>query len=275
MNEYKYTDEGKSHLHTLNGKPLIGTSSAASVLAKPLTWWASGLACAKFGWINKGNAKKGWTPKSDRIKAAEIGQKKVMELGVDQYLNLLDSAYAAHAENLKETASDGTDLHAEIEKFIKFCLFVGVKNGCDAEYRGNHGAFFDNRIQPFIDWTSIKVKRFLWSEMHCYSERLWVGGITDFGFEDNDGNYSVGDIKSSKEAYLSQFWQDAGYDIQISENGGFDRDGNKVFTLDKPISYYTVFPFGMDKPEAQYHFDVEGSKLAFEAEIFLYKKLNT
>lgn len=266
-NRYKFECEGKSHLHTLDGKPMIGTSSAASVLAKPLTWWASGLACAKFGWINKGNKKKGWTPKAKRLANAAMYFLRIKKMTDEEYLTLLDEAYAAHAEKLDSSAVEGTDLHAEIEKYIKNHMLCQKSNMKDT-------TVYDPKIQPFIDWSISKVKRFLWSEMHCYSERLWVGGITDFGFEDKEGLYSVGDIKSSKEAYLSQFWQDAGYDIQISENGGFDKDGNKVFTLDKPISYYTVFPFGMDKPEAQYHYDVSGSKEAFEAEILLYKKLN-
>jgi hypothetical protein len=263
MSKYKYTDEGKAHLHTLDDKPLIGTSSAASVLAKPLTWWASGLACEKFGWMNKGNAKKGWTPKEQRLEKASKRFKEIREYDDEQYLDLLDEAYKAHSEKLDSSAVEGTDLHGIIEDYIKECIKEGhiVSTG-------------DKRIQPFIDWALIKVRRFLWSEMHCYSERLWVGGITDFGFEDIEGKYSVGDIKSSKEAYLSQFWQCAGYDIQISENGGYNKDGEKVFELDKPIDYYTIFPFGMDKPEAQYNYDVEGGKAAFEAEIFLYKKLN-
>ena len=42
----------QNHLHLLDGKPLTGTSSVEDVLSKVLTWWASGLAVEKFGWLN-------------------------------------------------------------------------------------------------------------------------------------------------------------------------------------------------------------------------------
>lgn len=263
MNRYKFIDEGKEHLHTLDGKPLLGTSSASSVLAKPLTWWASGLACEKFGWMNKGNAKKGWVPKEVRLEKAFERWEEICSMDGEEYLALLDDAYAAHSKKLDSSAKEGTDLHKLVEDYIKSCINSGRVQ-----------MYGPLEIQPFVDWAVKNVKRFLWSEMHCYSEKFWIGGITDFGFEDNEGKYGIGDIKSSKEAYLSQFWQCAGYDIQISENGGFDKDGNKVFTLDKPIDYYMIFPFGMDVPEAQYYYDTVGGREAFEAELFLYKKLN-
>lgn len=262
--DYKYIDEGKQHLHTFKEKPLIGTSSVSNVLAKPLTWWASGLACTMFGWINKKDENGKFRKLEERLNHAVKYLKKICDMSPKDYLDLLDSAYSAHAQKLDSSAQAGTDLHAEVEKYVKAHM-AG---------KADIGHVYDLKIQPFIFWAQKNVKRFLWSEIHCYSEILWVGGISDIGFEDMDGNYGIIDIKSSKEAYLSQFWQCAGYDIQISENGGFDRNGNKIFTLDKPISYYVIFPFGMKEPEAQINMDVAGGRAAFEAELFLYKKLN-
>lgn len=259
---YKYTDEKKAHLHTFDGKPLIGTSSVSNVLAKPLTWWASGLACAVFGWINKKDEDGKFRKLEERTNFSQKIFQKIIKMNPTEYLATLDKAYAAHAEKLDSSATAGTDLHKEIEDYIK------------DQMEGNIGLTYDQRIQPFIEWANKNVKRFLWSEIHCYSTRLWVGGISDFGFEDLQGHYAVGDIKSSKDAYLSQFWQCAGYDIQLSENGGFDKDGNKIFTLDKQIDYYVIFPFGMKEPAAKMYLDVSGGRAAFEAEVFLYKKLN-
>jgi len=259
---YKYFD-GDKHLHTFDGKPLIGTSTVMNVLAKPLTWWASGLACEKFGWINKGNQKKGWTPKEDRLQQAIKVRQEIELLEDEDYLNLLDEAYSAHSKKLDTSAKSGTDLHEKVELYIKRCLRVGK---IIPEVNPD--------IQPFINWAMQNLKRFLWSEMNCYSNKYWLGGITDFGFVDNQGKYGIGDIKSSKEAYDSQFWQCAGYDIQISENGGFTKDGVKVFTLDKPIDYYVIFPFGMPKPEAQYNYDTQGCREAFLATLTIHKKLN-
>ena len=46
-NEYKYIDEGKEHLHTYLGKPLLGTSTVVGVLSKNLTWWAAETAAVE------------------------------------------------------------------------------------------------------------------------------------------------------------------------------------------------------------------------------------
>jgi hypothetical protein len=45
----------------------------------------------------------------------------------------------------------------------------------------------------------------------------------------NDGTIAVIDFKSSKDAYPEQFWQCAGYDILVSENGGYTAEGEKLF----------------------------------------------
>ena len=48
----KYRFEKEQHIHLLDERPLIGTTTALSVLNKPLTWWASGLAVEALGWYN-------------------------------------------------------------------------------------------------------------------------------------------------------------------------------------------------------------------------------
>ncbi len=82
------------------------------------------------------------------------------------------------------------------------------------------------------------------------------------------------DFKSAKDAYLSHFIQCAGYDLEISENGGFNAKGEHIFTLDRPITEYAVLPFGMAKPTPQFHYDIKGCKEAFEACVLLHKKIN-
>lgn len=284
-NRYKYIDENRDHMHTLDGKPLMGTSTVLKVLAKPLTWWASGLACEKFGWTKiqdklynipqeiqdevrvKGlEFKRGSTagtvviPKEVRIPLAMKVWNKIVGMSGADYLKLLDEAYKAHSVKLKDTAQDGTDLHAEIERFVKNTM----ENKMDV---------YNEKIQPFIDWANVKIKRFLWLELNCYSEKHWLGGISDIGYETTSGVYGILDIKSSKDAYLNQFFQIAGYDIQISENGGYDKNGNKTFTLDKPITEYVVFPFGMQNPAPQFYYDIAGAKECFLAALTLYKKM--
>lgn len=267
---YKYIDEKGAHLHTFNGAPLIGTSSVADVLSKPLTWWASGLAVMQLGIpdakvITKIKNKKAT---EEEVKACMvsvgISLEKIKQMEVEQFYKLLDSAYRAHSTTLKDKAQEGTDLHAELERFVKDEM-------SNHQYEADK---YEPRILPYIQWSRKEVKRYLWSEVHCYSEKMWTGGISDVGAELNDGKIVVIDFKSSKEAYLSQFWQCRGYGLQIEENGWFDRDGNLLGKLEKPIDAVVVVPFGAEEVVPQFNYDMAGGEEAFKAELVLYKKLN-
>lgn len=260
VNEYKYIDdEKKKHLHTYCDKPLLGTSTVVGIIAKPLTWWAAGLAVEKFGWMNKGNAKKGWTPKEVRLARAGEYQDIISKLPVELYQELLDDAYAAHSKKLDSSAKEGTDLHAELERYVKF------KMGYETNPE------FDPKIMPFIVWCDENVEKFLWSEAHCYSSKLWVGGISDCGVELKNGAVGIIDFKSSKESYESQFIQCAGYDIQLSENGGLNSHGYKMFEIEKPITFYAIVPFGAEEFTVDFRYNVDELKEAFESAVVLYK----
>lgn len=260
---YKYTDEKKKHLHTLNDKPLIGTSSVLSVVAKPLTWWASGLACEKFGWLSD----KKHTPEAVKL-ALEEGYKRVTALSLDDYDKLLKEAYKAHSVKLNDSAQSGTDMHAELEAYVKNCLETSggkpyVPNGEE-----------HNAVTIFANWAIENVEEFLWSEAHVYSEKMWTGGITDCGAKLKTGQVGIIDFKSSKEAYVSQFWQCAGYALQIEENGLFDANGKELMKVTEPIDFYAIVPFGSDNPEPVFDFNVSVSKEAFLAALTLYKITN-
>jgi hypothetical protein len=262
---YKFNKE--EHLHQLEvdgeWKNLTGTSSATGVIGKGgLTWWASGLAVAEFGWTPKKKKDGKYAKTEERLKAAEAKLVKLKKLEKERYLEILDNAYAAHSKKLDSSATAGTDLHAEVEKYIR------------GEMEGNPYQY-DEQIKPFVIWAKQNVDKFLWSEMHCYSEKHWVGGISDAGYIDKNGEVGILDIKSSKDAYANQFIQCAGYDIQISENGGYTADGDKIFDLEgKKITHYTVFPFGMTKPTGVQKFNVEELKEGFVAAVCLYRLTN-
>lgn len=269
MNEYRF--DNVNHIHTLDGKPLIGTSTMASVLAKPLTYWAAGLAVAKFGWINKGNKEAGFVPKELRLETSMLRRREITDLTDEEYLNLLDEAYSAHAQKLKTSAVAGTDLHAVMEAYVKTCIDSNDGKPIP-EYAEMTSE--DKKLELFSTWALLNIKRFLWSEGHCYSRDLWLGGISDCGFEDNDGKYGIIDFKSSKDVYLPQFWQCIGYAMQIEENGVFTPEGELIMKLDKPIDYVAVLPFGMEHPEVKINVDMAGGGEAVKAMLTLYKKLN-
>ena len=258
MTEYRFDE--KKHIHLLNGKPLIGTSTAMKIVAKPLTWWASGMAVSKFGWLD---------PKKNKEEAVQealiVGFEKVKGLDMAGYGNLLDEAYRAHSVRLKDSATKGTDRHELLEAFVKNTM-VCQQTGTIDETK------YSEEIEPFIEWSKKNVKRFLFSELHCYSERLWVGGISDAGAELKDGKVVVIDFKSSKEAYADQFWQCGGYGIQIAENGGYTPQGEKIFTLEKSFDAYLIVPFGAKDITPVPVYDVAGCNEAAELAINLYKK---
>lgn len=280
-NNIKYRFLQDEHIHQINidgdWKNLYGTSSMASVLNKPLTWWAAGLAVEKLGWLYKGNKQVGFATVADRLKKASEFKGKISGMSDEEYLTLLDDAYKAHSVKLTDSAEAGTDMHAVMEEYIKYCIEKNEGKPY-ADYKSSYVNVSDSnkdKLQIFVDWSVGKVNKFIAGDKtHCYSEKLWLGGIVDCVYEDVDGKLAILDFKSSKEVYLSQFWQAVGYAMQLEENGGFTPEGVKVLTLDKPIDYVCVLPFGMKNPKVQYNYDIEGGKEAVKAMITLYKKLN-
>lgn len=254
MNKYAFDKE--NHLHTLDGIALTGTSSIADVLAKPLTWWASGLAVEKFGWRNP----KKFSPEECAI-ACEQGLERVKNLTRDEYATLLNQAYRAHKDSLDKSAVKGTNLHEELEKFVK--AEMGIWN---YEIRD-----LDKRILPFVEWAENNVEKFLFSEAHTYSERLWIGGIIDAGAKLKDGSIAIIDFKSSKEAYINQFIQVGGYALQAEENGIFDENGENNQKLEGPVTKLIIVPFGADPVLPVIMSDVSAYKDGFEAAVKLYR----
>lgn len=252
-----YSFNAELHAHSFKGRPLIGTTTALSVISKPLTYWASGMAVAEMGWIN---------PKLATLKEcqdrAETFHETIKKMSTMEYVQLLNRAYKAHSKNLKKTAGEGVDLHSSVEDFVR------------SKIDGNPLMFPDERIKTFIEWSEKNVKQFLFTEIYLYSEELWVGGIADFSYLDMNGDLVLGDIKSSKDAYFSHFVQCGGYNIQLAENkGGFDANGKKIFELTQPIKYHAIFPFGKGFTEPVINMNTERDKRSFISALTLYKEM--
>lgn len=233
MSRYEFLNEKKKHIHTLNGQPLYGTSTVVGILNKPLTWWAAGQALEPLGWKN---SKK--HTEEEVLAAAVEGLKKIGEFGKDgeAWAVFLDTCYRAHDSRKKEAADTGTDLHAELENYVKECLSKGGEP--QISDTSHHWA-----VDTFAKWSIANIEKFLWSEGHCYSEKHWLGGISDAGARMKNGNMAILDFKSSKEAYYSQGVQIAGYALQVEENGLLDSKGNAILPA-MHIQELIVVPFG-------------------------------
>jgi hypothetical protein len=275
--QYRYLDSAGEHLHEINvdgsWRPLIGTSRVGSVIAKPLTWWASGLAVQTFGCPNPKvltrikNKKASQDEITAHHEAMRVAFAKIQDMTLGEFSTLIDTAYRAHAINNRESKKAGTDLHAECEKFVRYHMQQVATERVSP-------LVWPVEIRPFVDWAHANVKRFLWSEGHVFSEKMWTGGISDAGYEKLDGTIGILDFKSSKEAYLEQYAQCAGYAIQVEENGVFDAEGNQLHAKPiKPFDEVAVFPFGAEKPEPRFHVDMDGLKKMFRAELYIYNML--
>lgn len=258
--KYRFLDENKEHLHQLlinnNWKPLTGTSSVTDILAKNLTWWAAELAaveCLEAG-------EKIPTIREEYLAAATSKDKKKAIDELQIKYPIFKTARFAHYGTKNKAAELGKKRHEECEKYI----LAQIKNEPIEPHES---------IISFAEWSKKNVKRFLWSEMHCYSEKLWLGGITDCGVELNNGETGIIDFKSSKEAYPNQYFQIAGYDLQISENGGFTADGDKILEPLK-VDFYAVLPFGAENPLPVARYDTAKNQEAFKCMLTLYRQIN-
>lgn len=261
---YEYKDSNKEHLHTLDKKPLLGTSTVVGVLAKPLTWWASGLACEKFGWINNKKRVDGkyiTIPEKTRLEAILPQLKDIKNETPEQFLARCDEAYKAHSLKLDSSATTGTDMHTVLEEW------------CKKRMQGEY-IELPERFNNFVNWVENEVDEILYSEINCFSRRLWVGGISDLGVRLKDGRHLVVDFKSSKEAYISQFIQGAGYAIQLEENHGLTDKGLKILDVNFKFDGVAVIPFGADNPQPQIKWNMEDLKQGFESCVTLYKLTN-
>ena len=254
---YKYFDEGKAHLHTLGGNPLMGTSTIVSILNKPLAWWAAGMALGQLGWTNPKLIKK-----EEGIKIAGKARKNFF-INNEDYYDWLQECYRAHDTKKKDSAEIGVDMHAELEKYVIECLENGGKPVISDKAQMW-------QVDIFATWAIANVEQFLFSEGHTFSKVHFIGGIVDVGAKMKKGHNALLDFKSSKEAYYSQMIQTAGYAIQVEENGIVDRDGNKTLTPFEVQELFVV-PFGGDKMTPRSVQNVSGFKDAFLGALLNYQ----
>jgi hypothetical protein len=268
MSDYRYIDEKREHLHTLRGKPLLGTSTVCGIIGKDgaLSWWAAELAAIEA--LSTDQFHPTIREEFQAVKAIPdaVERKAAMNALSKKYPAFKKARFAHYAKN--NAADKGTDMHAELERYVKDSIAAG---GAPLEQvaPGAHKA-----VESFAKWSQEHVAQFLLSEANCYSERLWVGGIIDCVAKMKSGHYAVIDFKSSKDAYFGQFVQAAGYATQLEEHGAFRPDGSAIITKFSPIdriSVLYVVPFGANDPTPREQFDVIGFKHYFEAAARLYK----
>ncbi len=242
MNRYKFSEA--NHIHQIKvgeeWKPLKGTTTViGEVLPPPLAYYGSGQACKALGWYDR-KPRANYLPDSEGMPILEKALEEIKELNPLEYLARLDKAYGAHNEFKKKRGKEGTSVHDKIEKIVKEA--IATNEGILLE------DYADDMLNEFAAWG--KGKKFLASEVHVYSEKLWLGGIVDILYQDN--GMFLCDIKTAKGFYPSQFIQNGMYDYQQSENGFFTAEG-KLISKPVKIKGYSIIKINKGLQEKIYY----------------------
>lgn len=265
VGRYKYIDEGRNHLHTLDGKPLVGTSTIAKESINKgdgLLQWSADLAalCALGAQMAPEAVAQLGVEYEDAQKIRDWRAKANAMRAIDQKYPYFGEARKAAVRSRDGSAKKGTARHGVLEDYIRACISRNEGKPLKAEHAG---------IQMFIDWSLREVEKFYFTEGHCYSERLWIGGISDLGILLKSGKRCVGDHKSSKSAFFDQFIQSALYDIQLAENGILDRNGKKIGEW-QLADGYVVFPFRSEPFTPEFRWNAAEYRFVAEAVVGTY-----
>lgn len=200
----------KNHAYKLDGKRLTGVTTILGIAdfgkSDGLIQWTANQAVDYIknnSYKAKGtenivlgnefileNAKTAW--KRTRDKAGDIGSivHKLIEIYVKNKIDKTEF----HYERAKEDAllESNTELTEEEDKKI-FPMF-----------------------EQFLNWEKEENIEFLLSEQKLYSRKHWFAGTVDLVFK-KDGNIYIGDIKTSRDIYITHFIQMGGYQIMLEE----------------------------------------------------------
>lgn len=238
MGRYKFDEE--KHLHTLDGKPLTGVTTALSVIAKPaLIAWSANMTA---DYIKENSL---LTGRDADVEGLDSGIYCIAE-------DVLEDSRKAHSIK-KDTAGEfGTKVHNAVEQWIK-------KGTVPTNLEEMEMKAFDN----FVVWAGKNDVDFLDSEICLYSEEMWTGGICDLVIRMN-GKIYVADIKTSSGIYKEAFYQCGAYGEMLKERGFYDKfDGFVIINLKKD-----------GKMQVKIEEDVETNVSAFKAALNLYRLIN-
>lgn len=246
----KFEFNEKNHRYTLDGKPLTGVTTVLGVVAKPaLIQWAANQA-VDYAKEHIGKVEK---PDMEKMKShLDIAMYFAGELE-----RILEEARKAHITKRDKAAEQGTDVHAECEKYVNDCI---EKNNGRAAVLTHE----NKQVEHFATWAVKNNVKFLESEKKVYDAELWLAGTADLVLEMNGKTY-IGDIKTTSGIYgLEPFMQCAAYAKMLD----YDIDGTIIINLKKDGSFN-------EEKDIYFRYDLTGDWEAFEHALGLYRKLNT
>ena len=247
----KFEFDKEKHAYKLDGKRMTGCTTIISILDKPaLVQWSANMAV-------------------DYIKdnhRADFEVRKDKEVNGDYLVvskDTLEEARKAWRIKRDKAGDIGTAVHDMIEMYVK------------AQINGNRfqAKHQDERVQKmfdkFVEWEKEENIKFLLSEQKLYSEKHWFAGTVDLIFE-KDGKRFIGDIKTAKDIYQTNYIQMGGYDIMLEELGKLkDCAGYCVINIPKQFK-----KDGSAKIKVKYLYNPEDHKEAFLNCLNLYRYIN-
>ncbi len=229
------------HVYTLEGKRLYGITSVLGVISKPmLIQWAANMA---VDYIDSQWAK---TPLV--LDSEEMGK---------MWEKVLKEARTAHRKKKEKAGELGTEVHTQVEKWIKGCIEINGGMPVIIEDPNRN-----KQVQNFMDWAVEHKVKFLASEKRMYSREWWTAGTADIVCE-IEGKLYVGDVKTSSGIYPEAFLQASAYSKMLCEMGNYkDFGGVVIINLKKDGGF-----------DFKFNYDLEGNIKAFEGALTLFKHL--
>lgn len=259
-----------SHAYFMDGKSMTGCTTILGVLNKPaLIGWAAKMAVEYLALAGQP-----YYGPDDNLENHYI-------ITGEQ----LEEAKTAHAKKRDDAASKGTDTHALVEEYVKFCI---DENSCKPTALVFKGRESYGPIQGFVDWAIKENVTFLASEQKLYSKKHFIAGTADLIFE-KDGKRYIGDIKTYKKIWdRVPFYQCAGYALMWEEmqpDMVADKvEAGEVGVLGAAKAMFTNYIDGYciinlpkerafnEAEDVLWSFDIEGDTAAFLACITIYRQ---
>lgn len=233
----RFTFDKEEHVYRLDGKPMHGITSVLKVINKPaLIQWSANEAVSYI----ENNF-----PTVEQI------------MNGFKLSDLFKEAKVAHRKKKEDAGLAGTDVHAEIEAYINYCM---EQSGFALPLKASIKEEVAPQTLQFVNWAVSKNVKFLASEIRLYSEKLWVAGTADFICE-IDGKLYVGDVKTSSAVYPEYFIQTSAYAHMAREMGLYDKF-HGVIIVNVPKRGGLV---------VKENYDLKGNFEAFKAALTLHK----
>lgn len=273
-----FTYEDKKHAYKLNGIDLPGTTTPLK-LVNELSWDADGKMTDKSQIIQQWAIKLVANEVIEKTKDKTLTGKEIEEIVIE----------AKKAPNKKFTGAgiSGTEIHAQIESFIKECIGTNYLLELSATELDNKK--YPTQVNNFIKWAYTNNVKFLFSEEPIYSKEWMNCGTVDFICE-IDGKVLIGDIKTNgdkrryewnsktnkydfskpvSDIHVPALWQTGAYGKMATEDTArklIDKfDGVVIVNIKKSGEFD-------EKLDTRYDYNVKSLISAYDHVLGLYKE---